>query len=64
MARFDFGSPPTGDAQDLLTECERQLLPVVNEIVQSAVAAGWNKEDVLLALVDLSWELYEEHRDP
>jgi hypothetical protein len=65
MARFDFGSPPTGDAaQDLLTECEQQLLPVVHEIVQSAVAAGWNEEDVLLALVELSWNMYEKNYDP
>ncbi|MDW6025814.1 hypothetical protein SAZ10_29025 [Mesorhizobium sp. BAC0120] len=65
MASFEFGGPPTGDAAlDLLTECEQQLLPVVHEIVQSAVAVGWNEEDVLLALVELSWNMYEKRYDP
>jgi hypothetical protein len=65
MARFDFGGPPTGDAaHDLLTECEHQLLPAVHEIVQSAIAAGWNEEDVLLTLVELSWNMYEKRYEP
>jgi hypothetical protein len=60
---FDFGSPPTGDAAiDLLAECERQLRPLIHDVVRSAVAAGWNEEDVLLTLVELSWDMYEERR--
>ncbi|WP_202308992.1 MULTISPECIES: hypothetical protein [unclassified Mesorhizobium] len=63
MVAFDFGSPPAGDADgDLLAECERQLCPILNEIVQSAVEAGWSREDVLLTLVELSWDMYEKTR--
>jgi len=63
MMRFDLGNPPTGDAgDDLLAECERQLRPVIREIVQAAVAAGWSQEDVLLTMVELSWDMYENRR--
>jgi hypothetical protein len=59
-----FSSPPKGHAAlDLLAECERQMRPVVQEIVQSAVAAGWSQEDVLLTLVEVSWDMYEECRE-
>jgi hypothetical protein len=38
------------------------LLPLVREIVQAAVAAGWSQDDVLLAFVELTWDLYEKRR--
>ena len=61
--RIDFDSPPTGNGDvNLLAECERQLLPLVRGIVDAAVAAGWSQEDVLLAMVELSWDMYEKRR--
>jgi hypothetical protein len=64
MARLNFSSPPTEDENDeLLVECERQLRPLIDEIVQAAVTAGWNREDVLLSLAELSWSMFEESRD-
>lgn len=64
MAKFDFASPPTEDENnELLDECERRLRPLIHEIVEAAVTAGWSKEDVLLSLVELSWSMYEETRD-
>jgi len=64
MVGFDFDSPPADGAEaDLSAECERQLLPLVRGIVEAAAAAGWNREDVLLAMVELSWDLYEKRRD-
>ena len=63
MVGFDFDSPPADSAEvNLSAECERQLLPLVRGIVDAAVAAGWNREDVLLAMVELSWDLYEKRR--
>lgn len=63
MVRFDFDNPPTGDdGINLLAECERQLQPLIREIVDAAVAAGWRQEDVLLAMVELSWDMYERRR--
>lgn len=65
MMKFNFESPPAGDAVDVLAECQRQLLPLVREIIQAAVAAGWSQEDVLLTFVELTWDLYEKRRgDP
>jgi hypothetical protein len=64
MVEFNFDGPPVGDAAtDLSSECQRQLLPIVQETVRAAVAAGWNQKDVLLALVELAWDLYETHRE-
>jgi hypothetical protein len=64
VAHFDFDSPPTGDAAfDLLAECEHQLRPLIHQIVQSAVAVGWSQEDVLLTMVELSWDMYEKRRE-
>ncbi|MER8750842.1 hypothetical protein NKH57_16395 [Mesorhizobium sp. M1050] len=64
MMEFNFGGPPMGDDDvELSAECRRQLLPLVREIVQAAVAVGWNEEDVLLGLVELAWNLYEERRE-
>lgn len=61
MVGLNFEGPPAGDAvTDISTECQRQLLPLIDEIVQAAVAAGWNQKDVLLALVELTWDLYED----
>ncbi|CAN7703068.1 hypothetical protein LJR251_005683 [Rhizobium rhizogenes] len=61
---FNFAEPPVEDADiDISIECQRQLAPIVHEIVQMALAAGWNRKDVLLALADLAWDLYEEGRD-
>jgi hypothetical protein len=58
---FNFAEPPVEDADiDISIECQRQLAPIVHEIVQMA---GWNRKDVLLALADLAWDLYEEGRD-
>ncbi|TRC97465.1 hypothetical protein FJV76_00725 [Mesorhizobium sp. WSM4303] len=63
MVGFDFDSPPADSAElNLSAECERQLLPLVCGIVEAAVAAGWSREDVLLAMVELSWDLYEKRR--
>ena len=63
MVGFDFDSPPADSAEvNLAAECERQLLPLVRGIVEAAVAAGWSREDVLLAMVELSWDLYEKRR--
>jgi hypothetical protein len=63
MVGFDFDSPPADSAEvNLSAECERQLLPLVRGIVDAAVAAGWSREDVLLAMVELSWDLYEKRR--
>lgn len=63
MMKFNFDRPPVGDAVDISAECQRQLLPLVREIVQAAVAAGWSQDDVLLAFVELTWDLYEKRRD-
>lgn len=61
--KFDFHGPSFGGAAaDLPAECQAQLLPLVREIVQAAVAAGWNRDDVLLAFVELAWDLYERRR--
>ncbi|MBM2711221.1 hypothetical protein JQK88_08145 [Mesorhizobium caraganae] len=63
MVGFHFDSPPADSAElNLSAECERQLLPLVRGIVEAAVAAGWSREDVLLAMVELSWDLYEKRR--
>lgn len=63
MGKFDFDGPPAGDGTgDLATECERQLRPLILQIVQSAEAAGWSRKDVLLAIVELAWDLYEGRR--
>lgn len=62
MVKFNFDGPPVGDAVDMSAECQRQLLPILREIVQAAVAAGWSEEDVLLGFVELAWDLYERRR--
>ena len=62
MVKFNFDRPPVGDAVDMSAECQRRLLPLVREIVQAAVAAGWSEEDVLLGFVELAWDLYEKRR--
>jgi hypothetical protein len=62
MVKFNFDGPPLGDAVDMSAECQRQLLPLLREIVQAAVAAGWSEEDVLLGFVELAWDLYEKRR--
>jgi hypothetical protein len=64
MTKFVFKSPPVGDADsNPMIECEEQLRPLISGIVQSAVAAGWSQEDILLTLVELSWNMYEERRN-
>jgi hypothetical protein len=62
MVKFNFDGLPAGDAVDMSAECQRQLLPLLREIVQAAVAAGWSEEDVLLGFVELAWDLYEKRR--
>ena len=62
MVKFNFDGPPVGDAVDMSAECQRQLLPILREILQAAVAAGWSEEDVLLGFVELAWDLYERRR--
>lgn len=66
MVKFHFEKPPADDAAaDIATECQRQLRPLVDEVVHAAAAAGWNQKDVLLALVDVAWDLYEKRgNDP
>ena len=64
MVKFDFAGPPAENENDeLLVECERQLRPLVDDIIQAAVTVGWSREDVLLSLVEVSWSMYEESRD-
>ncbi|WP_168991758.1 MULTISPECIES: hypothetical protein [Mesorhizobium] len=64
MVKFNFDGPPVDhETVDTSAECQRQLLPLIREIVQAAVAAGWNQDDVLLAFVELAWGLYENRRD-
>jgi hypothetical protein len=62
MTRFCFESPPTVDADAVSSECDRQLRHLIVEIVESAAAVGWRPEDILLSMVDISWEMYEERR--
>ncbi|MGZ9719546.1 hypothetical protein [Rhizobium miluonense] len=63
MVEFKFSDPPLGNGTDeISSECQRQLLPIVNEIVRAAAAAGWNEKDVLLAMADVAWDLYEKRR--
>lgn len=62
MAKFNFEGPPVRDTVDISAECQGQLLPLIREIVEEAVAAGWNQDDVLLAFVELAWDLYEKRR--
>ncbi|WP_214472116.1 hypothetical protein [Mesorhizobium sp. dw_380] len=63
MMRFNFEGPPMGrPGIDMSAECQRQLRPLIREIVQEAVAAGWNQDDVLLAFVEVAWDLYEQRR--
>lgn len=61
MTKFNFKGPSMGGG-DISAECQGQLLPLVREIVQAAVAAGWSRDDVLLAFVELTWDLYEKRR--
>jgi len=61
MTKFNFKGPPLGEG-DISAECQHQLLPHVREIVHAAVAAGWSRDDVLLAFVELTWDLYEKRR--
>ncbi|MGN6775286.1 hypothetical protein [Rhizobium sp.] len=63
MVEFKFSEPPVGNsADDISSECQRQLQPIIGEIVRAAAAAGWNQKDVLLAMVDVAWDLYEKRR--
>lgn len=61
MMTFNFKGPPVGGG-DISAQCQDQLRPFIREIVQAAVAAGWNRDDVLLAFVELTWDLYEKGR--
>ncbi|MFK0165093.1 hypothetical protein [Rhizobium sp. NPDC090279] len=64
MVEIKFSEPSLGNcADDIAIECQRQLQPIVDEIIRAAVAAGWNQKDVLLAMVDVAWDLYEKRRD-
>jgi hypothetical protein len=62
VVKFDFDNSPLGGAIDPSVECERQLRSLIIEIVESAVAAGWSADDILLTLVELSWDMYEQRR--
>ncbi len=50
------------DVDDLARECQRRLQPIISEVVRTAVAAGWNESDVLLATAEVAWKLYEGYR--
>lgn len=64
MIKLNFDRPPVDEsAGDISDACQRQLLPLVREIVDAAVEAGWNREDVLLGFVELAWDLYEGRCD-
>ncbi|WP_037152486.1 hypothetical protein [Rhizobium freirei] len=63
MVEFKFSDPPLENGTDeISSECRRQLLPIVDEIVRAAAAAGWSEKDVLLAMADVAWDLYEKRR--
>lgn len=62
MKKISFGSATTGDTDAAPSEFDRQLRESILKIVESATAAGWRPEDVLLSMVEISWEMYEEHR--
>jgi hypothetical protein len=63
VVKLKFDGPSVGEAAACTSaDCQRQLLPLVGEIVRTAVAAGWSEEDVLLALVELAWDLHEKRR--
>lgn len=62
MMEFCFESASTGDADSASSECDRQLRRLILEIVDSAAAVGWRPEDVLLSMVEISWEMYEDRR--
>ncbi|MER8630784.1 hypothetical protein NKH55_13570 [Mesorhizobium opportunistum] len=57
--KFNFEGPPMGR---LGIDISAQLWPLIREIVQEAAAAGWDQDDVLLAFVEVAWDLYEQRR--
>lgn len=60
---LNFARPPqSNDANDLAGECQHLLQPIIREVVRTAVAAGWSERDVLLAMADVAWDLYEGRR--
>lgn len=63
MMELNFApAPQSEDADDLARECQRRLQPIIKEVVRTAVVAGWSESDVLLAMADLAWDLYERCR--
>lgn len=63
MATLDFAIPVKEDEDDPRVVCERRLRPLIDEVVQAAMKEGWDKKDVLLSLMELSWSMYEDGRD-
>ncbi len=55
-------APQSEDTDNLAKECQCCLQPIINEVLRTAVAAGWSESDVLLAMADLAWDLYERCR--
>jgi hypothetical protein len=62
IVEFYFERPSTGDAKAASSECDLQLRQLIRKIVDSTAAVGWRPEDVLLSMVEISWELYEDSR--
>ncbi|MCA0049753.1 hypothetical protein LB577_22850 [Mesorhizobium sp. B283B1A] len=58
--KFNFEGPPMGRPG---IDVSAQLRPLIREIVQEAAAAGWDQDDVLLTVVEVAWDLYEQRRD-
>jgi hypothetical protein len=62
IVEFYFERPSTSDAKAASSECDLQLRQMILKIVDSTAAVGWRPEDVLLSMVEISWELYEDSR--
>ncbi len=46
--------PIVCDAEDRILQCEQALEIAIQDIVSAAVTAGWQKDEVLVAITNLS----------